>query len=50
MLEQNHTILAISRLGEELSPERDALSPKKWALRLSERLEQNQGRVSAILA
>jgi len=40
----------ISGLGEELSLERDALSPKTWALRLSERLEQNQGRVAATFA
>jgi len=50
MLEQNHTIPTISRLGEELSLERDALSPKMWALHLSERLEQNHVRVSTIFA
>jgi len=30
-----------SRLGEDLSPKRDALSPKRKTLRLSEVLKQN---------
>jgi len=44
---ETHLFSTISRLGKTRSPEQDNQSPKMWALRLSEMLEQNQGQVFA---
>jgi len=47
---ETHRFPTLARLGEARSPEQDDLSPKTWALRFSEMLEQIQGRVSATFA